>query len=75
MEPDLDKQEVLRPNQTELSGDRLLNTHYVNTGTSSARRRKVSVTLTPSLVRDGALGWGVVYSKVKFKVVCQACVH
>ena len=41
MEPDLDKQEVLRPNQSELSGDRLLNTHYVNTGSSSARRRKV----------------------------------
>ena len=42
MEADLDKQEVLRPQQGELSGERLLNTYYVNTGSASSRRKKVS---------------------------------
>ena len=41
MEADLDKQEPLRPAAGELSGDRLLQTNYVSTGSASARRRKV----------------------------------
>ena len=46
MEADLDKQEALRPTQGELYGDRLLNSHYVNTGNASSRKRKVSSLFT-----------------------------
>ena len=43
MEADIDKDDGLKPGPGELGGDRLLNTHYVNTVPSSARsRRRVS---------------------------------
>lgn len=42
MEADLDKQEVLRAQQGDLAGERLLNTYYISPGSASSRRRKVN---------------------------------
>jgi hypothetical protein len=42
MEADLDKAEIIKPQNGEMSGDRLLNSCYVNTTTSASRRRRVS---------------------------------
>ena len=39
METDLDKSEMVKPQTGELSGDRLLNTHYVSTGATNKRRK------------------------------------
>ena len=42
MEADLDKSEMLKPQAGELSGDRLLNSHYVNTSSATNRKKKVT---------------------------------
>ena len=41
MEADLDKAEIIKPQSGEMSGDRLLNSHYVNTATSANTQKKV----------------------------------
>ena len=42
MEQDLDKAEILKANSGELSGDRLLITHYLKSAPHSARKKKVN---------------------------------
>ena len=41
MEADLDKAELIKAQSGEMSGDRLLNSYYVNTATSASTRKKV----------------------------------
>ena len=42
MEADLDKAEIIKPQNGELSGERLLNSYYVNSTSSANRKRRVS---------------------------------
>jgi len=41
MEADLDKAEIIKAQSGEMSGDRLLNSHYINTASSASTRKKV----------------------------------